>query len=1036
MTDTVWATWDDVLDDASAPGLSAEERCRLLAAICIAALRISKESLTQDRPGGFPRGRPNTAATRTAAARLMQLADSSGSSYARGYETLGTLLSVYQPVAATSGVAVDERHHALHAVQQACEQADPADSILFSLAHLLLGGRYASVRDYERSLLAYDTAIRALTGVDLYATDHWFYDVAPFLVKSAEPGVAHRIAFRGRLYKPSRLLDLGLVQQAKDSADELVEFTRARLPEGVGDYAWALTRHARVDRERRAVQAFIATEGELKDLAESLAQGTGKRAAQVYWWGCAANNAQKLGDFARSSEYFRRRIAFRAHRDLGIEIDPGNVNSHTIAPLISEYHRLGSTSQLTNIGNDAYDIALNLFYSGILEVDATARTEALRLLDLVERAWKDFAVNGVYALSLSRTRIHMIDSAADIPAATATCLQINDEAVRFNTKRRALVVAVRYGQVGSPQVLNRLHTSIDALDATHAFTDGAYLHGLLAEFWLRFCTSEETAGRPGPWAEAESAALTAAPLLRPDGVSLDPELEAVVWQAAAAAITAPELATEKLDRLLRAICSVAELMVTIANFEERRTVATRFAPLYVQAADLARTLDDHEASDLIMEAVRRDRVGLLLAGIIANPSISDDIRAAALAISDSSRRAPEEPSVDDIGDEEDYDGLSADEVRSRSSAILDDRAQATRAAEQVLGPLGALCDPLLLRKITARVVLTSREITQPTAILQLLPMPEADAAGDHVVVYQRLTYTVRDEIYEYLDTVQLPRSVLHLEPGHSDTFRDRDTFRRLLPQPLHALCRAASTDAPVRLMIVPTGLFQIPFELIPVGAAPLIHKAAVTLHGSLTSMHSQIQLELEPARAPSLAVYDTVQLRHTQGEYDALVQHVPQVRRVTSADELNTALDPGTSARAAVLAMGVHGEGDDHGWGQTKIMPDRTLVAAADVLSWDAPRLCVLASCHTALTTFDGRELGGFPLALMLRGATTVIGGLFRIPDKSTSEIMTLFWADLGRGHNAVTALRQAKLTWLAQHAQQHDPQEWTGLITYGAATC
>ncbi|MGG7105053.1 CHAT domain-containing protein [Rhodococcus sp. 24CO] len=707
--------------------------------------------------------------------------------------------------------------------------------------------------------------------------------------------------------------------------------------------------------------------------------------------------------------------------------------------IVAGYHRAGSDGQLTNIGNDIYDLALNLYNSGALHTDDETRAYVLELLDVAEEAWKNFAVNGLFAVSLSRARIKLIvEKGADVEDATDTFLRVNEQALRFNTRRRALVAAVRFGTVASPAVLDRIQTLITATDSIHTGSENAHLHGMLAEFWLRSCRADERSGSTPPWEVAEAAALTAAPLLRPNGVSLDPELEAVVWQAAAAAIPLGERSGMKLERLLRSIGCVAELMVTISTTVDRRMIAIQFASVFFEAAELSVTLGDHAAADLIMEATRRDRVGLLLAELVANPAIANTIRAAALAVTDSNRMAPDAP-VNDEDEEENDGGISAERLEDRSAAILDDRAQATTEAERILGPLGALCDPQLLNTMTARRILRQRPIDEPTAVLQLLPLSgvlDYHSTSSRVTVYRRLTWTTGATVHEHLDRVHVPKKMLTGSPGDADLFTHAARYAEaLLPKPLLTLLNTVTMEVPARLLVVPTGFFHIPFDYLPIPGGRLIDKAVISLHGSLTSINSLMHIEQAASTAPSLAVYDSVKLGHAEDEYRSIVEHLSDVRRVDSATELDATLHEAETSCIALLAMGVHGTRDKQGWGQAKIMPDGSIVTAADVLRWDVPRLCVLASCHSSLITVDGIELGGFPLALMLRGATTVIGGLFQIPDESTTAIMKHFWAGLGQDQNAVRALRNAKLSWLSQSSTSKRPRTWTGLITYGAAT-
>lgn len=1040
MNSAQWADWNAVFQDALRPDLDVDHRSSLLAAICIAALKMCGESLNKDRKGGFPRGRPDKNTTRAAAVLLVR--ESSGlpaAAGANGFRTLGLLLSLHQPQATESTDRDDERLAALAGIQHACEQVDPTDRLLLALSLYLLAGRYEAVSDRENAIIEYDKALNVLDSIDMTSEAHWLYDVAPFLSASAQPGFAHRIALRAHLARVARLLDLGRVQQAMGAAEALVHFTSVRKLTNPGDHGWALGRRSRVERENRDVQAFLSTEQELKELAESLPEGSGQGQALIYWWGAASNNAQKLKDFSRSSEFLRRRISYRARRDLGIDVVPADLGADDMRTIVAGYHSSGSDGLLTNIGNDVYDLALNLYSSGVLHTDKECRADALELLDVVEEAWKNFAVNGLFAVALSRARISLLDAVgADVQKATDVFLHVNEQAIRFNTKRRALVAAVRFGTAGSAAVLERLHTLIGAVDPAHAGTESAHLHGMLAEFWLRSCRQDEESGSAPRWEDAESAALTAAPLLRPNGVSLDPELEAVVWQAAAAAIPDRERSDEKLTRLLRSIECIAELIVTISTTADRRTIAVQFASVFEDAIELSLTLDDHAAADLIMEATRRDRVGLLLAELVSNPTVANTIRAAALAVADSSGRILD-VALDDEGQGEEDGGFTVGALQDRSAAILHDRAWATQEAERILGPLGASCDPKILSTMTARRILRRRAIDEPTAVLQVLPLagvPENATTSNRVTVYRRLTYTTGSRVHEYLDRVVVPEKMLTGSPGDAALFVHAARYAEaLIPTPLRTLLDTATRDTPIRLLVVPTGFFHIPFDYLPVPGGRLLDKAIISLHGSLTSINSLLDVERTASTVPSIAVYDDVKLGHAEDEYLALVQHLSDVRRVASKFELDEVLLQTEPPRTALLAMGVHGTMDEQGWGQAKIMPDGSRVTAADVLRWDVPRLVVLASCHSSLTTVDGIELGGFPLALMLRGATTVVGGIFQIPDEPTTAIMKHFWANLGEGQDAVRALRSAKLDWLSQKGARTPPRAWTGLITYGAAS-
>lgn len=673
---------------------------------------------------------------------------------------------------------------------------------------------------------------------------------------------------------------------------------------------------------------------------------------------------------------------------------------------------------------------------------------------LGESAWAGYALNGSNSLVSLRARIRLLEEDPPVAELTGDLLGVNENAVNPGTRRTALRAAVRSGTAGSLAVRSRVEALLARADAETAPVEHALLSGLLAQWWWRSCVAleEATDAAAADWQAAEAAALAAAQLLRRRGVSLDPSLEIDMWRTAADAAqrTVPAADRERveLERLLAAVLAAAELMTTVSTTTTRAVHARRFAPLFARAAALAARLGDHAAADTVMEAARRDRVGLILAEIARNPDVDVAIRSAALAVSQASAHTPTEPEHAAPEEEEgatNAPATSAEEggargLDTRSAAIATDRVGAVRGVEQVLGPLGALCDAGRLSEATGAALLDALAGTGTTAVLSLLPLAGADTDAE-VPVLRRLTWQAPgEEVREHLDLVTVHPDILGLAAGGHAMFAVlADITGELLPPPLLALLATADETAPVRLAVVPTGFFHVPFDALNldsvVPGARLLDRAAVSLHGSLTSALALLRLERDPSLTPSVAVYDEA-LTHALSEYEGLLQYFPGVERVPDADGLHDRLAT-RHPRAAVyslLVMGVHGVTDATGWAQAKRMPDGSVITAAQVFSWTVPRLCVLASCHSAITTADGVELGGFPLALMLRGATTVVGGLYDIDDGSTAHIMVGFWQRLAGGLPPVRALREAKLAWLVEDSsRRRDAKLWAGLVAYGA---
>ncbi|OZD05085.1 hypothetical protein CH275_11960 [Rhodococcus sp. 06-235-1A] len=889
--------------------------------------------------------------------------------------------------------------------------------------------------------------------MDLLSHTHWLYEDAPFLVTDAKPGAAYKVHFRARLGIVRGLLASSDVARAQSEVGLLVEFAERHKEHDHKLSGWALVTQARVQRAANDTRGFLATEAELKELADS---GTEDGPFSRYWYTCVADNASHLKDYGRVEWATRQRLGARARKILKVDFDEESAGSDDFRKLVERAYALGSRLSLSNLGNGFYDVVKAQLYSGALDGHPERRAEALRILDVADFAWKDFSGNSTHSLRMMRGLVTLLNDEPLLDEVTRELVSVNHQATNENTARRALVAAVRSGVVGSSVVRARLDELLGSVDPVRAAGEFAVVMGLSAEWWLRVNDSGGSSEQALDWESGERAALDAVTLLRPAGVSLDPELEAVCWLSAALSLDAGQgRKIEQLERLLWSVRCVAELMVTVSTTADRSRLSNRFARVFDAGAALAVELGDHDAADVIMEAARRDRVGLILAELARNPDVDTAIRSSALAVSDSSAAIPTTTTTDGEDGDEDGGTPAVSSTESRSAAILVDRQGAVSDAERVLGPLGALCDASALMSITAASILDRRsDLTGTTVVLQLFPQQTSQSSGrgrevSTVRVYRRLTWIEGGDdsaVEEHLDHFDPPKTLLATSAEDLRIFAWLPTFAQILPQPLLDLLARADRSSPVRLMIVPTGLFHVPFDALPLSGSGLrdemlIDRAVVSVHGSLTSMLALMRTDTVSSIVPSIAVYDGEradgELKHVEAEFISLNTHVPGVIRVRGAEELRERLRKDSDSEPiAMLAMGVHGSSDDHGWGQGKTMPDGSIVTAAQALGWKAPRLCVLASCHSPITAADGVELSGFPLALMLTGAATVIGGLYDIDDEATTAIMNRFWELYAGGTVPLIALHQAKVEWLHHNPDvRRTPRLWAGLVTYGAAT-
>jgi len=376
-----------------------------------------------------------------------------------------------------------------------------------------------------------------------------------------------------------------------------------------------------------------------------------------------------------------------------------------------------------------------------------------------------------------------------------------------------------------------------------------------------------------------------------------------------------------------------------------------------------------------------------------------------------------------------------------SEAIMIRRVRSTAQADEVLGILSALADGRSLPHVTAAEVLAKRSAETPAAILQFCPagagiLPDTTQSR---TLYRRLTWIENSgRVHEHLDSVPLTFHPDRLDPDTMAYWRQLYTRTGLLlPDPLRELLSRHDSRRPLRLLIIPTGLFDIAFDALPIDEKRhLLDAAAVSIHTSLTTASHLLQHVSIPEDTTSIAVYDTRTLSHTAAELQVLRERLHPVNELSGVGEFVGQLSAPHGHAYRVLAMAVHGLDDLNGWGQIKLFPDGSTITAAEAMALDYPQLCVLASCYTRIRLREQLELAGFPLSFFARGATTVIGGLLAVKDHPTSEIMQRFWRHLSNGIDPVRALHTAKLDWLAEDPGRRltGARHWAGIVAFGGA--
>ena len=99
-----------------------------------------------------------------------------------------------------------------------------------------------------------------------------------------------------------------------------------------------------------------------------------------------------------------------------------------------------------------------------------------------------------------------------------------------------------------------------------------------------------------------------------------------------------------------------------------------------------------------------------------------------------------------------------------------------------------------------------------------------------------------------------------------------------------------------------------------------------------------------------------------------------------------------------------------------------------------AADLVVLSACQTALgEEIRGEGLVGMVQGFMYAGAHRVVASLWSVRDKSTAELMTMFYENMTKnGLPPAAALRAAQRDFLEKFPRHQAPLYWAGFTLQG----
>ncbi|MER6392822.1 CHAT domain-containing protein [Streptomyces sp. NPDC001523] len=278
--------------------------------------------------------------------------------------------------------------------------------------------------------------------------------------------------------------------------------------------------------------------------------------------------------------------------------------------------------------------------------------------------------------------------------------------------------------------------------------------------------------------------------------------------------------------------------------------------------------------------------------------------------------------------------------------------------------------------------------------------------------------------------------------------------RLLLPPGLLDVLRCATpANAVPKLLVVPDSrLWRVPWAALSVepddpeghvlDRAVLAMLPSLSLANSAAAGAAETPGESGPAENRAftyLAGVDAEGLDLERRAFDAA--YGTGVVHARTPSELLAVLGP-NGAGFSLGAASVHGN-DSPGLGHALRLDRQTQLSAARMLTLRFPRTFLINACLSAeLDERRGTDPLGIPTVALCRGAETVIGGIFPLPDGKaknpryshpTARILAILYRLLAEGVPPSTALRAAQRQFRAEVGPV-PPRLWAGLVSLTTA--
>ncbi|GAA2190133.1 CHAT domain-containing tetratricopeptide repeat protein [Micromonospora lupini] len=270
----------------------------------------------------------------------------------------------------------------------------------------------------------------------------------------------------------------------------------------------------------------------------------------------------------------------------------------------------------------------------------------------------------------------------------------------------------------------------------------------------------------------------------------------------------------------------------------------------------------------------------------------------------------------------------------------------------------------------------------------------------------------------------------------------------LLPAGLLTLLSRSDPDGDVpHLLIVPDPvLWRVPWAVLAVrndGADRFLADHAILSYLPSLALLDDTAPDVEQqSHGPAAAYLADVDADGIRIEKEALTSAYGDTVEFLPTPEalLSVLRDCGTRSPLRLLAVSVHGNGSP-GLAHALALTDGTELSAARMLALRFPPLLLINACLSAeLDQRQGTDPLGIPTVALCRGAETVLGGLFPLPDgtaanpeysHATATIVSHLYGLLSAGVPPSIALRRAQRRW-RESRPEAPPVLWAGLVALG----